>query len=304
MYKQLTTNPENPLAGTLVRRALPPGLDVQGAHHRPALGAGLAQPDTQFPDVKSFDIPGTESTLSNFEVNGEPESCGGSLVESLVISCNTTFAKLGYDLHDQFPPVMSACGINDTPPIDLDPGAVASIGPLAGADRPRFALAGIGQGDVFVTPLQMALIAAGIANGGVEMKPHVVSGDPRQRRRDPRHHRPRAVEDVHVGATADALKTMMVQVVERGTGTSAQIPGVAVAGKTGTAQTQPGKPPPRLVHRLRARRRAPLRGGGARGARRERSTRTRPEARSRRRSPSRCSRPCSQPLGDGPSVTC
>ncbi|HEX9506087.1 MAG TPA: penicillin-binding transpeptidase domain-containing protein, partial [Acidimicrobiia bacterium] len=221
----------------------PPGSTFKVLTAAAALGAGAAQPDTQFPEVKSYAIPGTNSILSNFEVNGEPESCGGSLVESLVISCNTTFAKLGYDLHDQFPPAMSACGINNTPPIDLDPGAEASAGPLAGADRPRFALAGIGQGDVFVTPLQMALVAAGIANGGTEMKPHVVSEIQDADGATLATISPEPWKTCMSASTAAALKTMMVQVVERGTGTLAQIPGVAVAGKTGTAQTQPGKPP-------------------------------------------------------------
>src|SRR4029079_1757410 len=113
-----------------------------------------------FDFTDGFQIPGTTAKLGNFG----GETCGGDLEESLINSCNATFAALGYQMGDAFAPAMEQCGINSTPPIDLSPAAEESVGPLVGADNARFALAGIGQGDVATTPLQMALIAEGIAN--------------------------------------------------------------------------------------------------------------------------------------------
>jgi peptidoglycan glycosyltransferase len=189
-----------------------------------------------------FQIPGTSTILRNFGGDGNP--CGGTLTESLVDSCNATFARLGYALGSGFTPAMQQCGIDRVPPIDLAPDAVASVGPQADADRARFALAGIGQGDVFTSPLQMALIAAAIGNGGVIMQPHVVKAVENSDGKTVRTVDPEAWTTCMSPTTALSLTNMMIQVVDEGTATAAQIEGVPVAGKTGTAQTGvPGENP-------------------------------------------------------------
>jgi peptidoglycan glycosyltransferase len=210
-----------------------PGSTFKVVTTKSAIEAGIAQPDTSFPVRDGFSIPGTNTTLGNFG----SEACGGTLEESLVNSCNATFADLGYQLGPAFTPAMEACGINSAPPVDLSPHAETSVGPLATDPLPRFALAGIGQGDVFTTPLQMALIAAGIANGGVIMQPHVVRDVQNVDGQTVRTIDPEPWKTCMSPTTAATLTNMMVQVVQQGTGTAAQIDGVTVAGKTGTAQT-------------------------------------------------------------------
>ena len=211
-----------------------PGSTFKVVTSKSAIEAGLATPDDRvFPELNGFQIPGTNATLGNF--GGTP--CGGTLRQSLVNSCNATFAALGYELGDRFPPAMDQCGINSVPPIDLAPSAVESVGPRVGADQPRFALAGIGQGDVFTSPLQMALIAAGIGNGGKIMEPHVVKEIQNTDGKVVRTTEPKEWTTCMSPTTANALTSMMLDVVNEGTGFNAQVDGVEVAGKTGTAQT-------------------------------------------------------------------
>jgi peptidoglycan glycosyltransferase len=217
-----------------------PGSTFKTITTKSALETGTATPETEFPFSDGFLIPGTQTTLRNFG-NG---SCGGSsLTDSLVESCNATFAQLGYEMGDAFAPQMEQCGINQAPPIDLSPAAADSIGPTPGADRARFALAGIGQGDVFTTPLQMALIAEGIANNGVIREPHVVKEIRNSEGTTVRTIDPTDWTKCMEPTTAAALTNMMIQVVARGSGAEAQIDGVTVAGKTGTAQTTAGESP-------------------------------------------------------------
>ncbi len=221
-----------------------PGSTFKVVTSKSAIEAGIATPDNPvFPDQDGFPIPGTETTLLNF--GGENHPCGGTLRQSLVNSCNATFAALGYQLGDAFAPAMEQCGLNSAPPIDLSPPAVESVGPQVGADKPRFALAGIGQGDVFTSPLQMALIAEGIANGGVIKEPHVVKEIQNSDGKTVRTIDPKDWKTCMSPTTAQTLTSMMVDVVNEGTGTAASLAdqGIQVAGKTGTAQTTEGENP-------------------------------------------------------------
>jgi peptidoglycan glycosyltransferase len=216
------------------RDRYPPGSTFKVVTSKSAIETGKTGPDDrEFDFTDGFQIPGTTTTLHNFG----GETCGGTLRNSLINSCNATFALLGYEMGDAFPPAMDQCGIASAPPIDLEPAAVESIGPRVGDPKPRFALAGIGQGDVRTSPLEMALIAEGIANGGVIKEPHVVKEIQNSDGKVVRTIQPKDWMTCMQPATAATLTSMMVDVVNQGTGTNAQIDGVAVAGKTGTAET-------------------------------------------------------------------
>jgi Cell division protein FtsI/penicillin-binding protein 2 len=241
-FNLLKNAPDNPALPRAYREIYPPGSTFKVVTTTAALDTGVATLDRVFPTNQSLPIPQSDKPIANFGGH----SCGGDLIAVFTASCNTAFARLGLDLGNQFPPAMRRFGIYDTPPLDIAPGSVASTGPAFDSfenNKPRFALAGIGQGDVFTTPLQMALIASAIADHGVIMRPHVATAvtDDQGRLSAPIKRSPwrRATS----AATAATVRDLMIQVVEHGTGTAAKIPGITVAGKTGTAQTTPGENP-------------------------------------------------------------
>jgi peptidoglycan glycosyltransferase len=241
-FTALQQNPDKPALPRTYRERYPPGSSFKTITASVALETGVATVNSTFPVRNQLTLPQTSGTLKNFG----GESCGGTLVESFTQSCNTTFGQLGLQLGEQFVPGMAKFGIGSAPPLDVSPGAVPSLGPPAGsfrANQPLFAFAGIGQGDVAVTPLQMALVADGLANGGVIMQPRVVQEIRDANDKLVQRFSPTPWMTATTPQVAAAVTQLMVNVVKNGTGQGAQIPGVTVAGKTGTAQTVQGASP-------------------------------------------------------------
>ncbi|WP_239309999.1 MULTISPECIES: penicillin-binding protein 2 [unclassified Frankia] len=238
----LNTDPDKPLLNRATQETYPPGSTFKVIAAAAALAAGhhleerIAAPD-------QLQLPQSKTVLPNFA----GERCGDgqtdTLIHALTISCNTAFAKLGIDLgHDALRAQAEAFGFNATVP-DFPLAQVASVYPTASLDGAQTAQSAIGQFDDKVTPLQMAQVAAAIGNNGVMMRPYLVAellGPDLKAisRTEPEvYKRPVSAE------VAANLNTMMQSVVTSGTGTKAQIPGVAVAGKTGTAEHGDNEPP-------------------------------------------------------------
>lgn len=236
VFEALEQNEANPRLPRAWRERYPPGSTFKIVTASIALEEGVAEPDTEYPSISELDLPLTDRVLRNFGGS----TCGGTLAESLRRSCNTTFGQIGLDLGDDLAAGVEEWGIGDDVPLDLTPQPVESTGPEAGAferNQPLFAQAAIGQTLVDVTPLQMAMITGGIANGGEIMAPHVMTEVRDIDGAVVDRFAPRVWKRPISPRTAEQVTEMMVAVVASGTGTRAQISGVEVAGKTGTAQT-------------------------------------------------------------------
>jgi cell division protein FtsI/penicillin-binding protein 2 len=206
------------LAGIAFSGPQPPGSTFKIVTATAALEAGLVRPSTAFPVQTKAVIDGVD--LQN--ANGE--SCGGTFAQSFAHSCNSVFAPLGVRIGaKQLVAVAERYGWNEKPTL---PGALPSSIPRA--EEISFPLAvgstAIGQDRVLATPLQMASVAQTVAAGGVRTVPTIFTGQRRHRIR------------VTSRRIANELEQLMIGVVAYGTGASASLAPVKVAGKTGTAE--------------------------------------------------------------------
>ncbi|HUC08363.1 MAG TPA: penicillin-binding transpeptidase domain-containing protein, partial [Solirubrobacterales bacterium] len=218
----------------------PPGSTFKVVTAAAGLESGAITPETPIDAPGSLEVEGTP-----LENDFGLDFPGATLDTALTNSVNTWFGQLGQQLgNDTLFEYMERFGFNSTPAIDLPAEEVSKSGvydedeELLGADDPvDLARLAIGQERLVVTPLQMAEVAAAVANKGKLMKPQIWSRviDPDGRvtkRLDPSEYsQPISAE------TAEQLTTAMEGVVTEGTGTNAAISGVPVAGKTGTAET-------------------------------------------------------------------
>lgn len=249
-WARLNADPDKPLVSRADAELFPPGSTFKLVTASAALQNGFG-PDSLWDNPPVLGLPQTTATLENF---GGEHCLGGvskiTLADALRVSCNVVFGEVGLALGAEklaaeahafgFAPAAGQGNV----PFDVPYADGVFPDPSYFADRlPAVALSAIGQDNVAANPLQMALVASAIANGGVEMQPRLVSEirDPSGRivkTIDPQvYSRPLSPQN------ASILTSMMIGVVQSGTGTAAQIPGVQVAGKTGTAQHGEGQAP-------------------------------------------------------------
>lgn len=240
-YKRLSEDAGAPLVNRAVARTYPPGSVFKIVTAAAALSSDRFDPDTRIPSPTSLVLPLTTRPLRNFGGGSCGDGQTTTLAEALRISCNTAFAQLGLDLGDDALRTQSeAFGIGR----ELDiPMPVARSAFPDDPDAPQTALSAIGQFDVRLTPLQAALVAAGVANDGRVMKPYLLAELQGPDLRRLSRTEPKVLSTAVSREVADELTSMMELVVASGSGVAAQIPGVRVAGKTGTAQHGEGTDP-------------------------------------------------------------
>ncbi|MBZ4487209.1 penicillin-binding protein 2 [Microbacterium sp. cx-55] len=240
-YDELNNNALHPLSNRAIAGNLnPPGSTFKLVVVSAALASGQFTPDSTMPNVASYTLPGTSTSISN----AGGGTCGDgetvTIADALRLSCNIPMAELAVQLGDEaIRAEAEKYGFNST--FDMPLTSTASSYP-EGLNEPQTALTGFGQGQVIATPLQMAMVSAGIANDGVVMNPRMVD-----QVIGPDLSVQSAPEDSEYGRALESdlaaeLNRMMVANVSSGVASNARIDGVEVAGKTGTAEngdTQP-----------------------------------------------------------------
>ena len=235
-WTALTEDPSEPL----VNRAIAgdqyaPGSVFKVVTAAAALEGGDLTAESIVPGPTELTLPQTSHVIQN----PLQRACGdGSgevpLIAAFRQSCNTTFAQLAMDMGDDAMRAQAeAFGFGQ--PLEIPLQVTPSRFPADPA-APELAMSGIGQSDVRVTPLQMAMVAAAVANDGVQMQPYLVARELSPDLEVVGTTEPNELRESVSPETAAELTKMMVEVVANGTGTPAQIPGVQVAGKTGTAE--------------------------------------------------------------------
>lgn len=225
-------NPDDPSLNRALREVYPPGSTFKVVTAAAALENGLYKTaDEQTDSPLPWTMPGTTTQLKN---EGNIPCKNATLRVALQYSCNTVFGKIGSQLgndkmleeakkfgftEEQFTPVRSSA------PVFSD-----------GMNPSQTALSSIGQYNTAATPLQMAMVASAVANNGTLMKPYMVDSLQAPNLDTLEKTEPEKMSEPLSAENAQILQSMMETVVKKGTGTTAQIDGVTVGGKTGTAQ--------------------------------------------------------------------
>ena len=230
-------DPTQPLLDRAGQALYPPGSTFKTVIAAVGVETGVAGPETAFDDVLLFDLPGSDADIPNAGGGLCGNGTSVTLQLAFVRSCNTIFADLairigarpiqamtdsiGFDRTIQFPWQLA---VSRFPADDLadDPAALGQ--------------SGIGERDVRATPLVMAMTAAAVANDGEVMLPRIVDQIFDVDGETTESFAPQRTGRAMSAATAAVIAQMMERTVTDGTGTRAAVPGIRVAGKTGTAQ--------------------------------------------------------------------
>ncbi|MGW0832206.1 peptidoglycan D,D-transpeptidase FtsI family protein [Streptomyces prunicolor] len=225
-------DPNDPMLNRALRETYPPGSTFKVVTASAALENNLySSADEATNSPLPWIMPGTTTPLKN---EGNLPCKNATLREALRVSCNSVFGKIGADLGnakmlaeakkfgfdtEQFTPIRSSASVFSEKMNDS-----------------QTALSSIGQFNTAATPLQMAMVASAVANDGKLMKPYMVDKLQSSGVDTIAQTEPEELSQPLSSKNAQILQSMMETVVEKGTGTSAKIPGVTVGGKTGTAQ--------------------------------------------------------------------
>jgi peptidoglycan glycosyltransferase len=241
VFRQLNREGTSPLFNRATQAGYAPGSTMKVVTAAAALDSGQFTPESTVSGKSPIIISGVP--LKNFS----DEQFGQiTLTTALTHSVNTVWAPIAVKLgHDTMADYMKRFGFGTDPPLDYPDAQMFASGvyDLKGqkiiptqSDRVDIGRVGIGQERLRVTPLQMATVAATVANGGVRMKAHITNRIVDEDGRTVKRIEPEEAERVMSAKSAAQLTQMMANVVAEGTGTAAALEGIEVAGKTGTAE--------------------------------------------------------------------
>ncbi|WP_445269106.1 peptidoglycan D,D-transpeptidase FtsI family protein [Streptomyces sp. DSM 41634] len=231
-WVELKDSEDKKLVNRALRETYPPGSTFKVVTAAAALENNVVKNiDDPTDTPEPYILPGTQTPMENHAKGCEK----ASLNKAMEVSCNSVFANLGDKVtRDKMVETAEKFGFNNDK-VDIPVRAFASIYDKKMA-RDGNALSSIGQFNTAATPLQMAMVTSAIANDGKLMKPYMVDQLTAPNLDVIEKHEPQEMSRPLSAANAQKIQQMMVNVVERGTGPKAQIKGVTVGGKTGTAQ--------------------------------------------------------------------
>ncbi len=237
--------PGKPLLANSYQERYLPGSTYKVMTATAALESGTYNLTSEFPPTNSYTPPQTTNAIHNYGGT----TCGGNFVDVFRRSCNTAFAEIAVNVGAQ-DMVMTAehYGFNGVVPFDLPRPAPSVFGTVESFkdNIPLLALQGFGEGNTQVTPLQMALVASAVANGGNIMVPHVVDRTVDRDGKVLDRTGSKVWRQALLPSTANTMRDLMVEVVKNGTAKCClQLAnGIQAAAKTGTAQLNPEGSPP------------------------------------------------------------
>ncbi len=236
IFASLRSDPASPLLDRAAQGLYPPGSTFKIFTASAALDSETVTPQSRFEDPGYLDVGNAVLHDNEGEATGFQ-----NVTTAFALSSNVDFAQIALKMGiDTFYEYLGRFGVGDALDFQI-PASESNVPPASDVSAGELAQMGFGQGALLVSPLQIALLAATVANGGDEPRPYIV----RQIRRG------NAVVSVLPSGTlaspiaadtAEEVKNMMIAVVQRGTGTVASLPNVVVAGKTGTATNPHGAP--------------------------------------------------------------
>jgi peptidoglycan glycosyltransferase len=242
-WRRLTSNKDQPMLNRGAQQILPPGSTFKLVTAAAALENLDIKPSDEIKAGSSLSFPGISYKL----VNLDHSNCGGSKItfeRALNISCNVSFGWLAGKIgQDDLAAQARKFGFGSDTLSGLASNPSRFTVEGTDLEAPQLAQSGIGQFEVAASPLQMAMVAGGIGNGGDVMRPYVVKTLRAPNLRVLDETKPERLSQAMTSANAAQLTSMLVSTAERGTATAARIPGVKVGAKTGTAQSTADRPP-------------------------------------------------------------
>ena len=245
-YKRLNADPAEPLLNRAIQTRLPPGSTFKVVTAAAAIEKGLYTASDTVPGGETYQLPLTHGPTGLIDNEGRNCGANGTRIpfsQAMEQSCNTSFAAIAGEVGaEDMAKTAEGFGFNQHYFDDISTQAVSTF--PTGINTAELGQTGFGQFEVAATPLQMAMVVAGLANGGTVMTPYLVDEEQDADLDVLDKTNPEELSQAVSAATASEVTKLMVDTVEHGTASPGAIPGISVAGKTGTAQSGIDAVPP------------------------------------------------------------